>query len=144
MSNVFVSRRKETGKEYYDVASELWIELRRITGSPEIFPKRTLYTDIVPMIQTFKEMRKWLTKMETRYPTDEYSLKVRKEYLQRAIESAEDLFTQMQDSILAIPTVTPDRAEHFGQLLLHLINMLRKMKKNAKIEQEKPKPQHKK
>lgn len=47
MSNVYTRNRKPTGIEYFDVATELYIELRRVTGNPNIFPKRTLYTDIV-------------------------------------------------------------------------------------------------
>lgn len=137
MSNVYVKNRNATGKEYYDVATRLYCELRRITGNPNIFPKRTLYTDIVPMIQSFKEMRKYTTKAETRFPTDERSLKIRKEYLQLAIEAGEDLFTQMQDCVWTIDSVTPDRVEQFGQLLVQELKLLRGLKKNAKIQKTK-------
>lgn len=134
MSNVYTRNRNATGKEYYDTATALYMELRRVTGNPNIFPKRTLYTDVVPMIASFKEMRNYLTKAETRYPTDEYSLKVRKEYLQRAIEAGETLFTQMQDCVWAIDSVTPDRVEQFGLLLIKELKLLRGLKKNAKIQ----------
>ena len=133
MSNVYTRNRNATGKEYYDIATQLYLELRRVTGNPKIFPKRTLYTDVVPMISSFKEMRKWLTRAETRFPADEYSLKVRKEYLQRAIEAGEDLFTQMQDCVWAIESVTPDRVEQFGILLIQELKLIRGLKKNAKI-----------
>lgn len=137
MSNVYVKNRNATGKEYYDVATQLYCELRRMTSNPNIFPKRTLYTDVVPMINSFKEMRNWTTRAETRFPTDEYNLKVRKEYLQRAIEAGETLFTQMQDCVWTIDSVTPDRAEQFGQLLVKELKLLRGLKKNAKIQKSK-------
>lgn len=134
MSNVYVKNRNATGKEYYDVATQLYCELRRLTGNPNIFPKRTLYTDVVPMLNSWHEMRNNTTKAETRYPVDEYSLKARKEYLQRAIEAGEALFTQMQDCVWAIDSVTPDRVEQFGILLVKELKLLRGMKKNAKIQ----------
>lgn len=137
MSNVYTRNRNATGKEYYDTATALYIELRRVTGNPNIFPKRTLYTDVVPLINSFKEMRNYMTKAETRFPTDEYSLKVRREYLQRAIEAGETLFTQMQDCVWTIESVTPDRVEQFGQLLLKELKLLRGLRKNAKIQKEK-------
>lgn len=137
MSNVYTRNRTATGKEYYDVATALYMELRRVTGNPEIFPKRTLYTDVVPMLNSWHEMRNNLTKAETRFPVDEYSLKVRKEYLQRAIEAGETLFTQMQDCVWAIDSVTPDRVEQFGLLLIQELKLLRGMKKNAKIQKPK-------
>ena len=134
MSNVYTRNRNATGREYYDVATQVYCELRRVTNNPNIFPKRTLYTDIVPMIASFHEMRKWTTKAETRYPTDEYNLKVRKEYLQRAIEAGEALFTQMQDCVWTIDSVTPDRVEQFGTLLVQELKLLRGLKKNARIQ----------
>ena len=133
MSNVYTRNRTTTGKEYYDIATAVYIELRRVTGNPKIFPKRTLYTDVLPMIQSFKEMRNYTTKAETRFPHDEYSLRVRKEYLQRAIEAGETLFTQMQDCVWVIDSVTPDRVEQFGRLLTQELKLLRGMKKSAKI-----------
>ena len=137
MSNVYTRNRNVTGKEYYDIATQLYCELRRVTGNPKIFPKRTLYTDIVPMLNSWHEMRNWTTKAETRFPVDEYSLRVRKEYLQRAIEAGETLFTQMQDCVWEIPSVTPDAVEQFGALLIQELKLLRGMKKNAKIQQSK-------
>lgn len=137
MSNVYTRNRKATGKEYYDVATDFYIELRRITGNPKIFPKRTLYTDVVPMINSFHEMRNNMTKAETRFPVDEYSLKVRKEYIQRAIEAGETLFTQLQDCVWAIESVTPDRVEQAGILLAKELKLLRGLKKNAKIQNPK-------
>lgn len=137
MSNVYTRNRKVTGKEYYDIATDFYIELRRITGNPKIFPKRTLYTDVVPMINSYHEMRNYLTKAETRFPTDEYSLKMRKEYLQRAIEAGETLFTQLQDCVWAIESVTPDRVEQAGKLLIQELKLIRGLKKNAKIQQSK-------
>jgi len=137
MSNVYTRNRKVTGKEYYDIATDFYIELRRITGNPKIFPKRTLYTDIVPMINSYHEMRNYLTKAETRFPVDEYSLKMRKEYLQRAIEAGETLFTQLQDCVWAIESVTPDRVEQAGKLLIQELKLIRGLKKNAKIQQSK-------
>lgn len=137
MSNVYTRNRKVTGKEYYDIATDFYIELRRITGNPKIFPKRTLYTDVVPMINSYHEMRNYLTKAETRFPVDEYSLKMRKEYLQRAIEAGETLFTQLQDCVWAIESVTPDRVEQAGKLLMQELKLIRGLKKNAKIQQSK-------
>ena len=137
MSNVYTRNRKVTGKEYYDIATDFYIELRRITGNPKIFPKRTLYTDIVPMINSYHEMRNYLTKAETRFPVDEYSLKMRKEYLQRAIEAGETLFTQLQDCVWAIESVTPDRVEQAGKLLIQELKLIRGLKKNAKIQHSK-------
>ena len=137
MSNVYTRNRNATGKEYFDIATQLYSELRRITGNPKIFPKRTLYTDIVPMLNSFHEMRNWAVKAETRFPTDEYNLRVRKEYLQRAIEAGETLFNQMQDCVWVIPSVTPDAVEQFGRLLIQELKLLRGMKKNAKIQKSK-------
>ena len=137
MSNVYTRNRTATGKEYYDIATALYMELRRVTGNPKIFPKRTLYTDVVPMLDSWHEMRNNLTKAETRFTVDEYSLKVRKEYLQRAIEAGETLFTQMQDCVWAIDSVTPDRVEQFGLLLIQELKLMRGMKKNAKIQKMK-------
>lgn len=137
MSNVYTRNRNATGKEYYDIATAIYVELRRLTGNPNIFPKRTLYTDIVPMINSWHEMRNNLTKAETRFPVDDYSLKVRKEYLQRAIEAGETLFTQMQDCVWVIESVTPDRVEQFGTLLIQELKLLRSLKKNAKIQKPK-------
>ena len=137
MSNVYTRNRKVTGKEYYDIATDFYIELRRITGNPKIFPKRTLYTDVVPMINSYHEMRNYLTKAETRFPVDEYSLKMRKEYLQRAIEAGETIFTQLQDCVWAIESVTPDRVEQAGKLLIQELKLIRGLKKNAKIQQSK-------
>ena len=137
MSNVYTRNRNATGKEYYDIATAIYVELRRLTGNPNIFPKRTLYTDVVPMINSWHEMRNNLTKAETRFPVDDYSLKVRKEYLQRAIEAGETLFTQMQDCVWVIESVTPDRVEQFGTLLIQELKLLRSLKKNAKIQKPK-------
>ena len=137
MSNVYVKNRNATGREYYDIATQLYCELRRLTSNPNIFPKRTLYTDVVPMIASFREMRSYTTKAETRYPTDERNLAIRKEYLQLAIEAGEDLFTQMQDCVWTIPSVTPDRVEQFGTLLIKELKLLRGLRKNAKIQRDK-------
>lgn len=137
MSNVYTRNRNATGKEYYDIATAIYVELRRLTGNPNIFPKRTLYTDVVPMINSWHEMRNNLTKAETRFPVDDYSLKVRKEYLQRAIEAGETLFTQMQDCVWVIESVTPDRVEQFGTLLIQELKLLRSLKKNAKMQKPK-------
>lgn len=137
MSNVYTRNRNATGKEYYDIATAIYVELRRLTGNPNIFPKRTLYTDVVPMINSWHEMRNNLTEAETRFPVDDYSLKVRKEYLQRAIEAGETLFTQMQDCVWVIESVTPDRVEQFGTLLIQELKLLRSLKKNAKIQKPK-------
>ncbi|MBQ0166873.1 MAG: hypothetical protein KBT02_07205 [Treponema sp.] len=137
MSNVYTRNRNATGKEYYDIATAIYVELRRLTGNPNIFPKRTLYTDVVPMINSWHEMRNNLTKAETLFPVDDYSLKVRKEYLQRAIEAGETLFTQMQDCVWVIESVTPDRVEQFGTLLIQELKLLRSLKKNAKIQKPK-------
>ena len=134
MSNVYTRNRNETGKEYYDIATQLYCELRRLTANPQIFPKRTLYTDVVPMINSFHEMRNNTTKAETRFPGTEYDLKMKKEYYQRAIEAGETLFTQMQDCVWVIDGVTPDRVEQFGKLLISELKLLRKLKKNAKIQ----------
>jgi len=137
VSNVYTRNRQPTGREYYDVATDFYIELRRITGNTNIFPKRTLYTDVVPMINSYHEMRNYMTKAETRFPVDEYSLKVRKEYIQRAIEAGETLFTQLQDCVWAIESVTPDRVEQAGILLAQELKLLRGLKKNAKIQKSK-------
>lgn len=137
MSNVYVRNRHATGDEYFDTATDLYCELKRITGNPEIFPKRALYTDIIPMLNSWHEMRKCMVKAKTRYPTDEENLKIRKEYIQRAIEAGEALFVQMQDCVWAIPSVTPDRVEQFGLLLVKELKLLRGMKKNAKLQKNK-------
>ena len=89
------------------------------------------------MINSYHEMRNYLTKAETRFPVDEYSLKMRKEYLQRAIEAGETIFTQLQDCVWAIESVTPDRVEQAGKLLIQELKLIRGLKKNAKIQQSK-------
>ena len=137
MSNVYARNRTPTGDEYFDVATDLYLELRRVTGNPKIFPKRSLYTDVVPMLNMFREMRNYMTKARTRYPTDEENLKMRKEYLHRAIEAGQALNTQIQDAIWAIDTVTPENMEQVGRLLQSELSLLRSVRKNTKIQRSK-------
>lgn len=134
MSNVYVKNRKPTGLEYYDVGTELYIELRRVTGNPKIFPKRSLYTDVVPILHLYDEMRGWIYRAQTRFPTDEKNLEVRKEYIQRAIEAGETLHGRIQDTVWVIPTVTPDSVEQVGILLQQELGLLRGWKRNNKIQ----------
>lgn len=134
MSNVYTRNRKPTGKEYFDTAIELYRELRRVTGNPAIFPKRSLYTDIIPILNLWHEMRDWIIRAQTRFPVDEQSLKVRKEMIQRAIEAGEALMVKIQDTIFAIDSVTPDRMEQTGRLLQKELGLLRGWKRNSKIQ----------
>lgn len=134
MSNVYTRNRKPTGIEYFDVATELYIELRRVTGNNNIFPKRYLYTDIIPMLDLCHEMRSNTAKAYTRFPTDERSLVIRKEYIQRAIEAGEALMVQIQDAVYVVETVTPDRMERLGRLLQQELGLLRGFKRNSKIQ----------
>lgn len=134
MSNVFTRNRKPTGIEYFDVGTELWIELRRVTSNTNIFPKRTLYTDVVPMIHKFKRMRGYIAEAQSHFPTDEGQLKQRKEYIQLAIGAGEALLIDMQDAVWAIESVTPDRMEQAGSLLKRELELLRGWKKNSKIQ----------
>lgn len=137
MSNVYVRNRTPTGDEYYDIATDLYIALRRVTGNQKIFPKRCLYTDVVPMLNMWREMRDNMVKARTRYPTDEENLKARKEYLQRAIDAGMALYTQIQDAIWVIETVTPENMEQIGRLLKSELALLRSTKKNSKIQRSK-------
>lgn len=134
MSNVYTRNRKATGIEYFDTATELYIALRRATSNPNIFPKRCLYTDVIPMLNTWHEMRGWIVRAQTRFPSDEQSLKVRKEMIQRAIEAGEALMVQIQDCVWAIESVTPDRMEQIGLLLQQELGLLRGWKRNNKIQ----------
>ncbi len=134
MSNVFSRNRKPTGLEYSDIRIDLLRELRRVTGNSNIFPKRTLYTDVVPLIKLFDEMSYYIDKAQTRFPVNESALKERKEYIQLSIEAGEALFRKLQDCVWAIESVTPDRVEQVGILLLKELNLLRGWKKNCKIQ----------
>ena len=134
MSNVYTRNRKPTGIEYFDVATELYIELRRVTGNPNIFPKRTLYTDIVPMLTLFRKMRSYTVAAYTRFPTDEEQLKQRKKYIQLAIEAGEALHVFIQDCVWGIESVTPDKMERVGDLLQQELGLLRGFKRNSKIQ----------
>ena len=134
MSNVYTRNRKPTGKEYFDTAVELYVELRRVTGNPNIFPKRSLYTDVIPMLNLYHEMRDWIIRAQTRFPVDEQSLKIRREMIQRAIEAGEALMVKIQDTVWAVESVTPDRMEQTGRLLQQELGLLRGWKKNTKIQ----------
>lgn len=134
MSNVYSRNRKETGLEYFDVGTELMIELRRVTRNQKVFPKRTFFTDVLPILKLFDEMRSYIYAAQSRFPTDEDSLKVRKEYIQRAIEAGEKLHGRVQDSVWAIETVTPDSVEKVGQLLQRELGLLRGWKRSSKIQ----------
>ena len=134
MSNVYTRFRSKTGIEYFDVGTDLLIELRRVTGNQKIFPKRTLYTDVVPILRLFDEMRKWIYAAQTRFPTDEKNLAIRKEYIQRAIEAGEELHGRIQDTVWAVETVTPDSMEQVGLLLQSELGLLRGWKRNSKIQ----------
>ena len=134
MSNVYTRNRSATGIEYFDVGTDLYIELRKVLGNPNIFPKRTLYTDVVPILHLYDEMRKWVYKAQTRFPTDETELRRRKEYIQLAIEAGEALHGRIQDTVWVIDTVTPDRVEGVGQLLQQELGLLRGWKRNSKIQ----------
>lgn len=137
MSNVYTRNRKVTGYEYYDVCTELLIELRRVTCNSNIFPKRCLYTDVVPLIVLFKKMRSNIEEAYSRFPTDEHNLAIRKEYIQRAIDAGEDLNGMIQDIVYTIDTVTPERMEKTGQLLQQELGLLRGLKRNAKVQRNK-------
>ena len=134
MSNVYTRFRQKTGLEYFDVGTDLLIELRRVTGNQKIFPKRTLYTDVVPILRLFDEMRSWIYAAQTRFPTDEKNLEIRKEYIQKAIEAGEKLHGRIQDTVWAVETVTPDSMEQVGQLLQSELGLLRGWKRNSKIQ----------
>lgn len=134
MSNVYTRNRKPTGLEYFDKATEIYIALRRVTSNPNIFPKRSLYTDVVPILRLFDEMRMWIYKAQTRFPTDEENLRIRKEYIQRAIEAGEALHGRIQDTVWVIDSVTPDRVEQIGILLQQELGLLRGWKRNSKIQ----------
>lgn len=134
MSNVYTRFRQKTGLEYFDVGTDLLIELRRVTGNQKIFPKRTLYTDVVPILRLFDEMRAWMYAAQTRFPTDEKNLEIRKEYIQKAIEAGEKLHGRIQDTVWAVETVTPDSVEQVGQLLQSELGLLRGWKRNSKIQ----------
>ena len=134
MSNVYTRYRKPTGIEYFDVATDLYIELRRVTGNPNIFPKRTLYTDVVPMLALFRKMRNYIAAAHSRFPTAEEQLNKRKEYIQLAIEAGEALHVFIQDCVWGIESVTPDRMEHAGDLLQQELGLLRGWKRNSKIQ----------
>lgn len=134
MSNVYTRNRKPTGIEYFDVGTELYIELRRVTGNPNIFPKRTLYTDVVPLISLCRRMRNFIVVAQTRFPVNEEELRKRKEYIQLAIEAGEALMVQIQDAVWGIESVTPDRVEQTGRLLQQELGLLRGWKRNSKIQ----------
>ena len=134
MSNVYTRNRKPTGLEYADNRVDLLRELRRVTGNNNIFPKRTLYTDIVPMLNLFEEMSMYIDKAETRFPVNEQELAIRKEYIQRAIEAGEALHRKLQDCVWVIETVTPARVEQVGILLQKELGLLRGWKRNSKIQ----------
>ena len=137
MSNVYTRNRKPTGIEYFDVATQLYIELRRVTGNSNIFPKRCLYTDVLPMIDCFRRMRSNIVAAQTRFPVNAEELAKRREYIQLAIEAGEDLMIQIQDAVWAIDSVTPDRMEQTGRLLQQELGLLRGWKRNAKIQKNK-------
>jgi hypothetical protein len=133
MSSVYTRNRKPTGLEYFDTATQLYIELRRVTGNNDIFPKRSLYTDVIPMIDLYHEMRKYMVKAQTRFPDTPENLAIRKEYIQRAIESGEALMIMVQDCVWVLDKVTPSRMEQVGQLLRTELNLLRAWKSNSKV-----------
>lgn len=133
MSNVYKRNHSETGLEYYDNCTDLYIELRRIVLDTKVFPKRTLYTDVVPILNTYAEMRDYIVKAQTRFPSDEANLTIRKEYIQRAIEAAHVLMTKIQDAIWGIETVDCDKMEHVGRLLQKEIKLLKSWKRSSRI-----------
>ncbi len=134
MSNVYTRNRKPTGLEYADNRVDLLRELRRVTGNYNIFPKRTLYTDVVPLLNLFDEMSYYIDKAETRFPVSDQELAVRKEYIQQAIEAGEALHRKLQDCVWAIETVTPAHVENVGILLQKELGLLRGWKRNSKIQ----------
>ena len=134
MSNVYTRNRKPTGKEWADKRVDLLIELRRVTGNQNIFPKRTLYTDVVPLLNLFDRMSFYIDSAYTRFAVNEDELRRRKEYLQLAIEAGESLNRKLQDCVWAIETVTPERVEQAGLLLQQELSLLRGVKKNAKLQ----------
>lgn len=136
MSNVFTRNRKSTGIEYFDVATDLYIELRRVTGNPNIFPKRTLYSDVVPLILLFKRMRRYISAAHSRFPTSLAQLEKRKEYIQLAIDVGESLMIEIQDAVWGIESVTPDSMEQTGTLLKRELELLRGWKRNSKIQKD--------
>ena len=79
MSNVYKRNQSETGLEYYDNATTLYVELRKVLFNTNVFPKRTLYTDVVPMMQKYHEMRGYIVKAEKRFPNTQDNLDKRRE-----------------------------------------------------------------
>ena len=133
MSNVYKRNHSETGLEYYDNCTDLYVELRKRVMNTQIFPKRTLYTDVVPILNCFGEMRRYIVKAQTRFPSNEEELAKRKEYIQLAIEEAHALETKIQDAIWGIESVDCDCMEQVGRLLKSEIKLLKSWKRSQKV-----------
>lgn len=138
MSNVFARFHEPTGLEYFDNATELYIELRRVLRT---FPKRDLYTDVVPILKSWDRMRDNISKAQARFPNNEENLEARKEYIRLAIDNAKSLETKIQDAIWVVPSATPDQFEKVGIMLEKEIMLLKGWEKKSCIIHTKKKKQ---
>ena len=133
MSNVFKGKQEKTGLEYFDNCYDILAEMRRVLFNTKYFPKRYLYTDVVPIMKLYHRMRNNIVFANTIYPYDEDELKRKKDYIQIAIESCEAIIVAFQDAIMTMETLKPSNVLALGEMLIEEAKLLRGLKKNVKV-----------
>lgn len=134
MSNVFRRNRGTTGLDFMDVASHINEELTKFLMNEKNVPKRYRYMYTFPICDIMHSMKRNLTSANSTFPANEESLKMRREYQQKAINDCESIIDALQDMIEVLTGIDVDKIEPIGKLLVEESALLRSLRNNAKVQ----------
>ncbi|MBR3676581.1 MAG: hypothetical protein IKN71_05565 [Alphaproteobacteria bacterium] len=130
---VYAKDRKETATQYIITAQNLQEKVLRYMMNEKRVPKKWRYLLAHAAIKKVCELVDNVIASNKTYPSNEDKLKLRKDYLDKAVVNCYQLGNHLQLMIRVIDTVDANSLKEISSLLLDEIELLRKTHKNSHI-----------
>lgn len=130
---VYAKDRKETATQYVITAQNLQEKVLRYMMNEKRVPKKWRYLLAHAAIKKVCELVDNVIGSNKTFPNNEERLKIRNDYLEKAVVNCYQLGNQLQLMIRVIDTVDANNLKEISSLLLDEIELLRKTRKNSRM-----------